>query len=122
MGLDFGVKHVGIALGLDAGLAEPLTSLENNQELFLKLRQMVELYQVEKIVLGYSKGEMARKTAVFGKKLESFLRLPVIYVDETLSSKEASNDRVWLGGKKKRKQALHQFAAAIIVQRFLEEN
>lgn len=120
MGLDYGLKHIGVAISVGS-LAEPLTSLDNNSLIFPKLAQLVATYQIEQLVLGYSEGEMAKKTLDFGQKLAAFLKLPISYADETLSSREASAGLTWLGGKKSRRQPIHQLAAAIILENFIDE-
>ena len=67
-------------------------------------------------------GERANKSLEFKKKLEEKLNIPVILMDERLSTKEATdllikNDT----SRKKRKQVIDSLAATIILQRYLDE-
>lgn len=120
LGLDYGLSYVGVAVNV-GNLAEPLISVKNDRSLLSELKRLIEQYQITNLVLGCSEGKMAEKTLIFGQLLEKTFSLPVVYVDETLSSQEAQTDVSWLGGKKKRRRPLHQFAAAIILERFLDE-
>ena len=124
LGIDFGLKHIGVAISYNNVLAEPLTQIKYKEknELIKKLAKLVEKYQIKKIILGISESKMAKETKAFGKKLSKKTNIPVVYQDETLSSVEASQRMVEAGLRQKKRQIkIHQAAAALILQNFLDE-
>jgi len=124
LGLDFGLKHVGVAISYNNVLAEPLTQIkyQTQKQLIGKLAELIIKHQVGKIVLGISESKMAEKTKSFGKKLSQKTNTLVIYQDETLSSVEISQKMVEAGFRQKKRQTeTHQAAAALILQNFLDE-
>ena len=118
LGIDFGTKRIGLALSF-ASLAEPLTILENDPNIFARIQQIIIDERVQQLVCGLSEGEMAVKTQQFGTQLSLVTALPVVYVDETLTSQVV---RV----KTKTKRLQHQrtpvdhFAATEILQEWLD--
>lgn len=106
LGIDYGDKWCGLATS-EGNLAEPLkvVSLAN-------IYSELEKLKPEKIVVGISEGVMAIKTLKFAQKLKE--RYLVDTVDETLTSIEAEKIKV----KDKKKQ--HAIAAALILQRYLD--
>src|SRR6266404_4505861 len=66
LGIDFGLSKIGVALSFGS-LSEPYKTLryKTKEELILKLKQIIEKEKVEKIIVGMSEGEMAKKTKEF---------------------------------------------------------
>ncbi|MBI3888142.1 pre-16S rRNA-processing nuclease YqgF [Candidatus Microgenomates bacterium] len=108
LGIDYGEKWCGLATS-EGSLAEPLNTV-NLANIF----EEVERLKPEKIVVGISEKNMAKKTLVFVEKLKVWTKVPVETIDETLTSVEASNI------KSKDKQKQHAIAAALILQRYLD--
>lgn len=111
LGIDYGLKNIGLATS-EGTLAEPygvVYSLPEIQQLVVKL-------SITKIVVGISEGKSKERAIGFGKKLESMLGLPVEFIDETLTTYEAAMPAGRHGGKN------HAKAAAIILQRYLDDN
>ncbi len=110
LGIDYGLKNIGLAIS-EGQIAEPLETIgvRGQGAGAREIQGIVKKYQVNKIVVGISEGKSKQRALGFGKKLGSVLGLPVEYVDETLSTYEA--------GPK-----AHAKAAAIILQRYLDEN
>src|SRR3972149_8676673 len=123
LGIDFGKKKVGVAIGdTDSKLAEPFRVLryEDIRILSDKLKRITNELVIEKIVIGISEGESARKTKEFAERLERVLKIPFVYQDETLSTFEAQEKSREAGiGRKKRKAMEDAYSAAIILQDFL---
>lgn len=123
LGIDFGLKYIGLATSWD-DLAEPMVQFRYNAEAEAldKIRRICSQNTIEKIVMGISENEMEQKTNEFGQKLAKSTKLPVVFQDETLTSKEAAEKLIVTGqGRKKRAKKDHRVAAALILQSFLDE-
>lgn len=121
LGIDYGAKHVGLALSTGP-LAEPLTTLKVNPKLLDRLRQMCFKLEVQKIIIGISEGRMAEETREFARHLQARLELPVVFQDETLTTHQAIQQLIDTKGKKKlgvgRKD---KFAATLILQEYIDQ-
>lgn len=102
LGIDFGLANIGLATS-EGEIAQPYDVIHNQKE----IPPLVQKLGITKIVVGISEGKSKDRAVGFGKKLATMLRLPVEFVDETLSSYEA--------GPK-----AHDKAAAVILQRYLD--
>lgn len=120
LAIDYGLKRVGIAVSF-ADLAQPLLILENNPTLLQRLGELIATHQVKKIVVGVSEGEMAKLSLEFAQKLRNKFSLPVILVDETLSSYYVHQALKKLPAKKRRGRIDH-YAAALILQNYLDDH
>lgn len=103
LGIDYGPKNIGLATS-EGFIAEPLKVAHSIAE----VEKVVKELKIKKIVIGVSEGKSRELAKEFGNNLESMLGLPVEYVDETLTSFEAG-------------PRAHAKAAAIILQRYLDE-
>lgn len=122
LGIDFGLKKVGLALAED-GLPQPFGVVKNDSRLLKKINNICQTNQIKKIVIGMSEGKMAGRIKGFSKKVEEVTGLPVEFQDESLTSKEAIAKMIEAGKKKKdRREKEDAFAAAIILQDYLKEN
>jgi putative holliday junction resolvase len=135
LAIDLGSRRVGLALS-DAGgkLATPLRvlSVSSEEQAIAPILAIVDEEGVERIVLGLplnmddSVGPAARGVIEWGKVFQAQCKLPLIFVDERLSSFAAEQDliaRQRLGEKMTRKQKkgqLDAMAAAMILQGFLD--
>ncbi|MCL4397838.1 RuvX/YqgF family protein [Patescibacteria group bacterium] len=108
LGVDYGESWCGIATS-EGSLADPLKTVPT-KNIFAE----VERLKPEKVVVGISEKNMAKKTLVFVDKLAAWTKMPIETVDETLTSVEAA------GIKTKDKQKQHAVAAALILQRYLD--
>jgi putative transcription antitermination factor YqgF len=116
LGLDYGLKHVGVAIS-EGSLAEPLTTLPNNN-LLTRLKQLIFTHKIHTVVIGQPTGPLASEVRELATWLTS-LDLSVELVDETLSSQDAT--RLLLhASRKKRSTQQHAAAAAIILQSYLD--
>lgn len=130
LGLDFGEKRIGVAVGESAtGLAHALAtvSAEANEARLAALSRIVDEWRPVGIVMGLprhadgSPHEVARLAARFARRLEARFRLPIAFVDETLSSHEAGARLREAGRRASRPGGeLDAEAAAVILQSYLE--
>ena len=120
LGIDYGLVKVGLALA-DDSLAQPFGVLENNSRLIEKIDEICQTNEVGKIVIGSPEGKMAQKLKEFVQKLSQVTDLPLDFQDETLTSQEATAKMIEAGKRKKYRQTKSDaFAAAIILQTYLD--
>jgi len=121
LGIDFGLKHVGLALA-DGPLSETLSEKKYTsfEELFNYLKRLIDEQEIDKIVLGLPEGRLAETVKKFGEKLTELTGREIIYQDETLSSQEAKSKLLAAGAPRKKRRLDHQAAAALILQGFLD--
>lgn len=116
LGLDYGQKHIGVAIS--AGLlAEPLTTIPNNN-LLTRLKQLITAHKIRTVVIGQPAGQLASEVRQLASWLSS-LNLIVELADETLSTQDAVKSLLH-SGRKKRAANEHAAAAAIILQSWLD--
>jgi len=124
LGIDYGQAKMGLAIA-DARLAEPYKVIryKSPTEINQKIVDVVRVEGIEKVVVGVSEGKMAEESANFGSVLASVLSVPVETYDETLSTHEAQSLSIAAGiGPKRRKEMEDAYAAAIILQSYLDSN
>lgn len=132
LGLDYGSKTVGVAvtdpLGLTAQGVEIIRRQKENhlRKTYQRIKELCEQYDVEKIVLGLplnmddTMGDRAEKTLEFKKELERRLSVPVLLVDERLTTVEAIEIMDDAGIKvSEREKYVDMIAATIILQDYM---
>lgn len=133
MGLDYGSRTVGVAvsdpLKITAQAVETITRKDENKlrRTCARIEELIDEYQVEKIVLGLPKhmnndiGYRAEKSIEFGRMLERRTGLEVVMWDERLTTVEA--ERTLIENKvrrENRKKYVDQIAAVFILQGYLD--
>lgn len=131
LGLDIGRKRIGVAGCDGTGLiATGLTTLYRRSfsGLVTDLGQIAQTRQAQLLVVGLpltmdgAEGSQARQVRKVAEGLSRALELPVIYVDERLSSVEAEQLMRAAGHSVAQEKAMvDRKAAAIILQRWLDE-
>ena len=124
LAIDYGSSKLGLAISSTL-LAEPYKVIryKKEAEIIEKVIKVVQIEQVEQVVLGVSEGKMAEETKEFGNKLAERLRTPIVYQDETFSTKDAQGLSIKSGMKrKKRKEMEDAYAACVILQNYLDKN
>lgn len=134
IGLDFGTKTVGVALSDEAQIiAQPLVTIERKhatklRQTYAQIERIIDEQNVGLIVLGFPKnmnnteGERAEATKRFMDDLERRTGLPVILVDERLTTVEANRILEATGvAVSARKAHIDKMAAAIILQNYLDK-
>lgn len=130
LALDLGQKRIGVAVS-DPGrkLALPLTTIAHvNRDADLRAVAALAAEQgAGLIVLGLprrtddSEGPEAQKARRFGQRLQRFLGLPVVYVDEWETTAEVHQRLIAVDvSRDKRRQVVDKLAAALILERYLE--
>lgn len=131
LGLDIGRRRVGVAGCDGTGLiATGLTTIHwrSFAQLMTDIQQIALARQAQVLVVGLpltmtgEEGFQARQVRKLAKGLSQALDLPIIYVDERLSSVEAEQLMREAGHSVAHDKALiDRKAAAIILQRWLDE-
>ena len=132
LGLDYGSKTVGVAvtdpLGLTAQGVEIIRRQKENhlRKTYQRIKELCKQYDVEKIVLGLplnmddTMGDRAEKTLEFKNELERRLSVPVLLVDERLTTVEAIEIMDDAGIKvSEREKYVDMIAATIILQDYM---
>ena len=132
IGLDLGSKTLGIAISdITNTIANTYKTIYFNEDdydsLIPILKDILEEFNISKIVLGYPKnmnnsiGPRAEITLEFKKKLESAFNLEVILQDERLTSVISNNVLIEANmSRKKRKKKVDSIAANLILQSYLD--
>lgn len=131
LGIDYGQARIGIAATDPCGiLAHPVESIHlNKTEPLGRIAELVRQKGIRSLVLGLplrldgSEGTACEKVRTFGKRLtEHFPNLPLIYVDEFLTTTVAQ-EKLHKAGKKAKdfKPIIDQAAAVEILNTWLEQ-
>lgn len=133
MGLDFGSVTVGVAISdpllLTAQGIEVIRRKEENKlrRTLARIEELIEEYQVSKIVLGLpknmnnSEGDRAVLTREFAQKLERRTGLTVELWDERLTTVAAHNAMLEADlSRVKREKVVDKVAATFILQGYLD--
>ncbi len=133
IGLDYGTKTVGVAISDENRIiAQPLVTIERThanklRQTYAAIERIIAENDVDTIVLGLPKnmnnteGERVEDTRIFKENLERRTALPVIFVDERLTTMEADRILESTGvASKNKKQYIDKMAAAIILQTYLD--
>lgn len=118
LGIDFGLRRVGLAIS-DGQLASPYKIIEskNFKELIKKILKEAEDF--DKVVIGMPEGKTGKMVNGFINNLKKN-GLDVIEADETLSSQQALSNAITIGESKKKRKFNDDTAAAIILQNYLD--
>ncbi len=129
LGLDPGEKRIGVAISDPLGITAQgidVLNISGQDEALRKVVDICRHYDVEKIVVGNplnmngSWGPAAERAALFAERLKEKLGLPVIMIDERLTS--VSADKALLEGdmsRKKRRNIRDKLAAAMILETYI---
>ncbi|KRM71546.1 Holliday junction resolvase RuvX [Lacticaseibacillus brantae] len=134
MGLDVGSRTVGVAmsdpLGWTAQGVEIIRINEDEGKFGIdRVAELAKEYDVTGFVIGLPKnmnnslGPRAQKAQEYGAMLEDALHLPIDFVDERLTTVEASRMLVEEAdaSRKKQKQVIDKLAAQMILQTYLDQ-
>ncbi|HKX33117.1 MAG TPA: Holliday junction resolvase RuvX [Blastocatellia bacterium] len=133
MAIDYGTKAVGVAISDELQLAvRPLTTIRRERKRYSQvldlIRSLVETHAVGTLVVGMpfnmdgTRGEAAAKVERFVADLQNRLPIPIVTVDERLTSIEADQVlRERKVGTHERRMLSDQYAAAIMLQDYLDQ-
>lgn len=132
LALDLGTKTLGLAISDKTNtIASPYKTLrfKNYQELLEELKKIVLEKNIGTFILGYPKnmnnslGFAVERTTNFKAILEESFDLPIVLVDERLSTLEAEKYLIETDMKRgKRKEVIDSYAASIILDTYLKES
>lgn len=136
LAIDLGMRRIGLAIS-DAGghFGQPLDVLvvTDPQQAIDPIAALVKKEAVARIIIGLplnmdddTIGPAARRVIAWGGKLATRLMIPILYVDERLSSFQAEQELIGQkrAGQKltrdQKKSRLDAHAAAVFLQEFLD--
>jgi putative Holliday junction resolvase len=130
LALDIGEKRIGVAVSdPTATVATPVTVLDAPKALGdgRELVRLVEDYEAELIVVGMplsmdgSEGPQAKRVRHAAARLAGFLRIPVEFADERLSSAQASKAMQATGASTRDQRGrVDMVAASLFLQSYLD--
>lgn len=130
LGIDYGSRRIGLALSDPLELlASPHATLKRTSERadLERLAKIVADYEVRAVVIGLplrtdgKPGRQVERVRRFADKLQRKLSVPLIEVDERLTTRQA--ERALLEAdlsRRRRKDRVDKVAAAILLQRYLD--
>ena len=130
LGIDYGTARIGIAATDDCGiLAHPVESIDVCRiDPVARIVRLVELLRIRTLVLGLpmrldgTEGSACVRVRAFGMKLLTALpELPLVYVDEFLTTATAQ-EKLHAAGRKARdfRPIIDQAAAVEILNQWME--
>ncbi len=136
LGIDLGTKTLGVAITDSTGMvARPLKVIRFPREEYdvalKELQEILKEYSVAKIALGLPKnmdgteGFASKRSRNFKEKLEKITTIPIVFVDERLTTIQAENILLEADmSRKRRKSVIDGVAAVLILETFIkmEEN
>ncbi|MGA2091071.1 MAG: Holliday junction resolvase RuvX [Endomicrobiales bacterium] len=133
MGIDFGLKRIGIAVSDPMGvMAHPVAVInrETMEKDIQRITVIAKEYAVAKIVMGLplnmdgTPGRLTQEFMSFSNRLKKDLLLPVEMIDERLTSYGADCMMIEHAdlSREKRKKIKDKIAAALILEIYLSRN
>ena len=126
LGIDYGKKRIGLALGNDA---EKVARAFKIIHLLKELEDIIPAKDIGAFVVGWplqpdgTEGETCHQVKLFCNRLKEKFGLPIYMVDERLSSKKSEEylrDTLFMRANK-RKDILDAESARVILQEFLDQ-
>ncbi len=130
IGFDFGAKRIGFAVGeTSTGIANPLGAIEEeaNAKRLAEIDRIVAEWRPVALVVGQprhsdgSEHAVAKLAEKFARRLAARYKVPVVMVDETLSSASAEAHLRATRTRAARRSDVDALAAAIILQSYLDQ-
>ena len=129
LALDVGNKRIGVAYSDPLGISvNPLPYIENNEKVFEKIKNLINEYNIGKIVIGLpltlkgEEGEQAKITREFVEELKKYIgNIPIEFVDERFTTSLAEQHLRETTKKSKRKQKVDSLAAVYILKTYLDQ-
>lgn len=130
LGLDIGTKRIGCAISESGVIAREYKTIavtDTNQA----IKDIISICQkenIEKIVVGLpqnmddTESDFTKEVKDFVQKMKVRIKIPIVFEDERLTSKEA--ERLLKENKIKKeelKKRIDQFSAKLILEQYLEK-
>ncbi len=134
LSIDYGKKRIGIAItDMSKTICYPCKTIQAEKTLVKTVDHLLKeideyLKEIETIIIGLpylidgSESEMTKEVRKFADILKTRISIPLVFVDERLSSYEAEQhlkENLKLS-RKKRSKSVDPIAAVIILQDYLE--
>lgn len=122
LGVDYGRAKIGLAIA-QTGLADPflVVRIKSWEDALGKIEQTVRREEIDKVVVGVSEGETGIEQQRFAAELNSRVNISVETFDEGLTTLDAQRMALEAGlGRKKRREMEDAYAAAVMLQSYLE--
>jgi putative Holliday junction resolvase len=132
MGIDYGTHSTGVAITDELQLTvRPLTTLRHHRrgfsEAITSICSLVIKHEVGELIVGLplnmdgTRGKAAERVAELVAELEKNLTIPIVTIDERLTSYEADQILRERGAdRNERRERSDEFAAALILQDYLD--
>jgi putative Holliday junction resolvase len=131
LGLDYGKRRIGVALSDPLGVtAQPFETwnVRDWKSIILKISTLIKQMNVEKVVVGLplslsgEKSSMTKEVERFATKLYNYIQIPVILIDERLTSVQSEHILRKMNIKySKKKHKVDLLAAVLILQNYLNQ-
>lgn len=129
LAIDYGKRRVGLALTDPLKIfSYPFETLENDSNLLITLKEIVNTKGIVKIILGYPLKESGDETLLsneilsFKDKLQTHLKMEITLWDERYTSLQAKENIIESVTKKKKRRdkgLIDRNAAAVILSEYL---
>lgn len=121
LGIDFGLRRIGLAVSEHGEFANPwkvieVSGLKDAKE---KITQIITEEGFEKVIVGLPEGKIGKTVLGFIRFLKQ-KDFNVKSADETLSTKKAMSHMIELNISKNRRRVSDDYSAAIILQNYLD--
>jgi putative pre-16S rRNA nuclease len=133
MALDYGERGVGVAISDELQLTvRPLTTVRREKrrrsEVIERISELVAENEIATLVVGLplnmdgSRGAAVGRVESFISELRRSVSIPIVTVDERLTSREADRILREMGvGTRERRERSDEYAASVILQDYIDE-
>jgi len=132
MALDYGERGVGVAISDELRLTvRPLTTIRREKQRYAqvieRIRELVAEHEIATLVVGLplnmdgTRGAAVERVETFISDLRRSVPIPIVTVDERLTSLEADRILREMGvGPRERRARSDEYAASIILQDYID--
>jgi putative Holliday junction resolvase len=121
LGIDYGLSKIGLAIS-EGELAQPLMVIQNSEKTIGEISKICREYQIERLVIGLPEDNLGERVKEFAGQLLLSTKIIFEFQDETLTTRQALAKMIEAKKKKKiREKQKDAFAAACILEEYLEE-
>jgi putative holliday junction resolvase len=129
LALDVGIKKIGIAISESGIIASELTTIANDEKTIVFLIDLIKERKIEKIVIGLphlksgDESPQAKLVKGFVVELLEKYKIPIVYEDEILTTKEAERLLNLEGAPLSEViRRTDQLSAKLILEQYLNKN
>lgn len=128
LGLDLGKKRIGVAFAEDDVVSSLDTIVSaDRDEAINKISEICRRFEIDEIIMGMPIGHDESEDVVrsFALELNKTVNLPILYEDETLTSKEAERilkEKKINSRTENYKQEVDRLSAKMILEQYLNKN